>query len=66
MAEQPPAAADQPWPAAAKDPVQLLVKAIGTLPEAERDRVYLSLAGPAASRWQRCSSRSFGRFRGWP
>jgi hypothetical protein len=40
MAEQPPAAADQPWPAAAKDPVQLLVKAIGTLPEAERDRVY--------------------------
>jgi hypothetical protein len=40
MAEQPPAAADQPWPAAAKDPVQLLVKAIGALPEADRDRVY--------------------------
>lgn len=40
MAEQPPAAADQPWPAGAKDPVQLLVKAIGALPETDRDRVY--------------------------
>jgi ParG len=39
MPEKPPAAG-QPGPAAAKDPAQLLVKAIGALPEADRDRVY--------------------------
>lgn len=40
MPEEPPAAAGRPGPAAAKDPAQLLVKAIGALPEADRDRVY--------------------------
>jgi hypothetical protein len=40
MPGKPPAAAGEPGPAAAKDPAQLLVKAIGALPEADRDRVY--------------------------
>jgi hypothetical protein len=39
MPEKPPDAAGQPGPAV-KDPAQLLVKAIGALPEADRDRVY--------------------------
>jgi hypothetical protein len=40
MAEKPPDAAAQPGPNAAKDPAQVLVKAISALPEADRDLVY--------------------------
>jgi hypothetical protein len=40
MAENPPDAAPQPGPGPAKDPVQVLVNAIGALPDADRDLVY--------------------------
>src|SRR6266516_3368671 len=40
MPEKPPGAAGQPGPAAARDPVRVLVNAIGALPEADRDLVY--------------------------
>ena len=40
MPEEPPAAAGQPGPDAARDPAQLLVMAIRALPEADRDLVY--------------------------
>jgi hypothetical protein len=40
MPEESPAPTGKPGPDAAKDPAQLLVKAIGALPEADRDRVY--------------------------
>ena len=40
MPEESPAPAGQPGPDTAQDPARLLVKAIGALPEADRDRVY--------------------------
>ena len=40
MPDKPPGAAGQPGPAAARDPVRVLVKAIGALPAADRDLVY--------------------------
>lgn len=40
MTENPPGAARQPGPGPAKDPVQVLVNAIGALPDADRDLVY--------------------------
>jgi hypothetical protein len=40
MPENPPNPAGQPGPGARKDPVQLLVSALGTLPESDRDLVY--------------------------
>ena len=40
MPENPPYAADQPGPRRSKDPVQLLVSAVGALPETDRDLVY--------------------------
>ena len=40
MPDKPPGAAGQPGPAAARDPVRVLVKAIGVLPAADRDLVY--------------------------
>jgi hypothetical protein len=40
MAEKTPGAAPQPGPDPAKDPVQVLVNAIGALPDADRDLVY--------------------------
>jgi hypothetical protein len=40
MPENPPEAAGQPGPGARKDPVQMLVSALGALPEADRDLVY--------------------------
>jgi len=50
MPEKPPDAAGQPGPGARKDPVQLLVSALGALPESDRDLVYAWLlrrgAGP--------------------
>ena len=40
MPDKPARAAGQPGPDAAKDPAQVLVSAIGALPEADRDLVY--------------------------
>jgi hypothetical protein len=40
MPDESPGAAGQPGPAAARDPVRVLVKAIGALPAADRDLVY--------------------------
>jgi hypothetical protein len=40
MPEEPPGAAGQHGEGAAKDPVRILVTAIGALPEADRDLVY--------------------------
>jgi len=40
MAEKSSGAAPQPGPGSAKDPVEVLVTAIGTLPEADRNLVY--------------------------
>jgi hypothetical protein len=40
MPDEPPDAAGQAGPAAARDPVRVLVKAIGALPAADRDLVY--------------------------
>jgi hypothetical protein len=40
MTEKPPDAARQPDPGPAKDPIQVLVNAIGALPDADRDLVY--------------------------
>jgi hypothetical protein len=40
MTENPPDAARQPDPGPAKDPIQVLVNAIGALPDADRDLVY--------------------------
>jgi hypothetical protein len=40
MAQNPPDAAPQPGPGPARDPVQVLVSAIGALPAADRDLVY--------------------------
>jgi hypothetical protein len=40
MTENPPDAARQPGPGPAKDPIQVLVNAIGALPDADRDLVY--------------------------
>jgi hypothetical protein len=53
MTDDPPEVPAQPGPDAPKDPVQVLVSALGTLPEADRDLVYTWLlrqgfeAGPA-------------------
>ena len=40
MPDKPPGAAGQPGSAAARDPVRVLVAAIGALPAADRDLVY--------------------------
>jgi len=40
MAENPPQAAPQPGPDPRRDPVQVLVSAMGALPDADRDLVY--------------------------
>ncbi len=40
MTEKPPDAARRPGPGPAKDPIQVLVNAIGALPDADRDLVY--------------------------
>ena len=40
MPTTPPDPARQPGPDAPKDPVQLLVKALAAVPEADRDLVY--------------------------